>query len=186
MSVTSAEFVSVQTQVSLLISSPVTETTTGIVVIPTIRRVLAADAAPTADGNLNNITGLSVSVTNGGIYKMEAFLMIQKAATTNVIGFGFTIPAVTRTRGSMWMAGSATQAAWTVTVRGHHGWWGDAGSGSIVISAAAEGYVSTTIIVKGLIIPSADGVWQMQSKVTSAGQTMAVYAGSYIEVYRIG
>jgi len=46
-------------------------------------------------------------------------------------------------------------------------------------------YLSTMIEIKGMIIPSANGVIQAQIK-SSATLGATVINGSYIEVYRIG
>jgi len=45
--------------------------------IPVVRRVLTATATPTANNTLQNVTGLSVSVDSGGVYKFEIFMGVN-------------------------------------------------------------------------------------------------------------
>lgn len=183
----SPEFLSVKNQVSLLISPPVVQTLTGAVMIPVVRRVLTATATPTANNTLQNVTGLSVSVDSGGVYKFEIFMGVNRATAAAIYGYGFTMPTINVLRGNL-VAGLSTTNIGAGTLSTRSRWVtfnGQSAVGSILLSTISMATLSTLVEVNGIIIPSANGVIhpQIKSPATSGAQ---VLAGSYIEVYRIG
>lgn len=101
--------------------------------------------------------------------------------------YGFTAPTVTRLRGQLVYGLSVTNTGvGTLTTTSR---WinfnGTNAPGSILLSSVSMSYLSTMIEIKGMIIPSANGVIQAQIK-SSATLGATVINGSYIEVYRIG
>jgi hypothetical protein len=167
-------------QVSMVVSVPAAETTKS----RWTRRVLAAAATVSASA-MADISGLSISVTAGGIYRLEAMVLINRVAGT-VGGYGLTFPAMTTVRGQLWAPGSVVNAGLpTASIQMVGQPFGEAASGSILLSVISMANVSLHYQVLAVLHPSATGVVQMQLKAAGGASATTVKIGSYIEVERI-
>lgn len=147
-------------------------------------------ANSTATSVLGNISGLSMAVSAGGLYQMEARLLINRANTSTVLGLGLTFPAMKRVRGAINMVLSNTQSvAGTISSRPtHNAFNGDSASGSVILSAAPVSltYLSTQAMISGVFFASAGGVIQLQGRGSATGGGGNTFLeGSYIRVIRI-
>jgi hypothetical protein len=153
---------------------------------PESRAVLAANAT-VATSAMQNISGLSLSVSAGGIYRFNAHLMLNRTATSAITyGYGLTFPAMTNCRGTYFITTSTTQSALpTASVTGARIIFDGGASGSVLISTATIDKASAFAEIEAIMIPSADGVVQLQAKTSVAANIIIVLAGSYMEVVRL-
>lgn len=85
----------------------------------------------------------------------------------------------------MYVQTSTNQSALkTASVVGAHVGFGAAASGSVLVSSISMARLSLYVEIQGIIIPSANGVIQIQLK-SPADAAATVLSGSYIEVFKI-
>lgn len=146
-------------------------------------------AESTATSVLANISGLSMSVSAGGLYQMEARLMLNRANTSTIIGLGLTFPAMKRVRGAINVMLSTAQAVGTVSSRpSNHMFTGDSASGSTIASVLQSSitFLSTMAMISGVFFVSTGGTIQLQAKGSATGGGgIMILEGSYIRVIRI-
>lgn len=127
-----------------------------------------------ASADLANIVGLSFSV-KAGVYYMFKFLVVwQSTATTESIELGVTTPTFTRYVAGVEIIGGTAGASAT---------WDDVlqTSGDSTTATTANQGPDLDLIaeVRGIIVPSADGVLQVQAASEfAAGNTATVRSGS--------
>jgi hypothetical protein len=151
-----------------------------------VQALLLADASVSA-GTLTDVSGLSVAMSVSVIYKLEIELLYS-TSVGQLIGFGMTFPAMLRAGGHGVAPSSAIPDANNSVIHGRFAPWGDAGSGSVIVSVAAPGtnYGSKNVKITGIMSPSADGALQVQAKASSGTGTIIIHRGSYIRLYRLG
>lgn len=156
-----------------------------------VRRVLSVAATVVASATPGAaVTGLSISVKAGGIYRFQSFVMFARGAAGTIHGFGLTFPAMTAARGRMETMVSTVQSA--ISAGGTNNIFmtqfdGNASNSVLLSVSASQGaLLSSYVYCEAVFVPSASGsvVWQMRA----AGGTSAisVTVGSFMEVEKIG
>jgi hypothetical protein len=133
---------------------------------------------------LTDISGLSLVLSAGGIYRVELFIN-HRMSVANTYGYGLSFPAMVHA-GGRWMGpasvgGSAFESA--TTTRG--GWFNEAASGSIVMSAVAGATTTFPIIMEGLFMASATGTLQVMARTSATGSPVSVLPGSHVRAYKL-
>lgn len=138
---------------------------------------------------LTNISGLSLSVSAGGLYKMEAQIAVNRGNTSTPVKLGMTFPSMKKTRGIVRYATSATTIQGTVSTMGIHSpWAGDSASASALVSLPATTtvtFLSTNAIFEGFFFASATGTLQMQAAFGATTAAGTITNGSYLRLVRI-
>lgn len=124
---------------------------------------------------LTNLSGLSVSVSAGGIYNLDAMLLIDRVSTDQPVRLGMTFSAMTNIRGWIGLGQSAVRM-----------FSGDSASGSVLMSTISAGGTSVVAVFGGLLEASASGVIQLQAATSAATAVHTYKRGSYIRVYKVG
>jgi hypothetical protein len=125
---------------------------------------------------LKNV-GLAFSVVSGHYYKFKFVLLYSTAATTTGIKVALTCPAVTDFSAGVKIFGFAADAA-------AGAWMGVINSSGDVVTSTGVAVIDVhyTAEVEGIIVPSANGVLQLQwASETTAAATLK--AGSMGEIY---
>lgn len=155
---------------------------------PETRTVLATNATVVASA-MTNISGMSIPVSAGGIYRFESMLMINRtgAVSTTTNGYGLTFPKMTQIRGTYYITTSSIQSSLvTASVGGARMiFGGDSASGSVLVSTATVNHLSAFARIEAIMIVSTSGVIQLQAKTNVAANSLIVIAGSYMEVVRL-
>lgn len=134
---------------------------------------LTADLAASTSTTLANTTGLSFAVTAGNYYSFEFVVLFQSAATTTGIRLGLTCPAFTvySARVEVPVAAdgvSADMQGWLTT------------SGDSVLGTGVQAITTTyAAIIRGLILPSANGTIQVQHATEVAASGVTIKQGSH-------
>jgi hypothetical protein len=167
--------------------SPVTQAITvknlvGPAGVVTTSQVISAASA--------DISGLSVSVSAGKIYDIEAQVMFNRSTTSVQSRWGIKFPAAKKCRGTIYVSMSATQGVPTVSSVGAIGVWnGDSASGSAIVAVPAAGSSITSLSAvaqyKGVLYASATGVVIIQAGATSANGFISIKPGSYLRVFKV-
>lgn len=156
-------------------------------------RVVGDDQGISATSQ-TNISGMSVSVVAGGIYRLDAMVLVNRGAGAAVAKMGLTFPAMKTARGYIKYTLSSPNGlpGTTTEVVSSQGFFalieGDSASGSIIVSAlnTVGAVVSNLAVYQGLFVVSTSGVIQLQAGAsTSAGTGLTILAGSYMQVFRI-
>jgi hypothetical protein len=148
-------------------------------------RALTATAIVSA-GTLTTIAGLSVSVDAGGVYQMQALLMVNRGDAAQPYGYGMSFPAMARTRGKVYVATSVAQGA-GVSVQGLNvPWDGDSASGSVLVSTGSVAYLNGLVTYGGLFVVSTTGTVHLLAKASAGAAALTFLPGSYLQVFRIG
>ena len=180
--VISAALTTISNKLSAIAIPPNSISTTS----PIARRVLSTAGAVVASAALADVTGMSVSVKNGGIYQLLAMLMLTRGGAATVHGFGLTSPAMTQCRGKIETHVSTSQS---VLVAGHNyrAYFDGGNSGTILVSVSASQGAKLSVLLKyeALMVPSANGVVQIQAKAAGGASAISVCVGSFIQVTRI-
>jgi hypothetical protein len=138
---------------------------------------------------LTNISGLCVSVSAGGVYKLEGFILYTKNPLATVGFFGFTFPKMTRCQGWIGMALSVpatTQAAPNLTAGGTWAMWeGDSASDSVLIKGMATSTGSAFTEYTGILVVSTTGVVILKAATSTPVQVLTVEPGSYVRVFKL-
>jgi len=150
------------------------------------RRVLSAAGAVVASAALADVTGMSVSVKNGGIYYMLAMLMLTRGGAATVHGFGLTYPAMTACRGTVETHVSTSQSVFVANIQ-YQASFDSGNSGNILVSVSASQGAKLSVLLRyeALMVPSANGVVQIQAKAAGGTSAISVVVGSFIQVTRI-
>ena len=130
----------------------------------------------TSTATLKNV-GLAFSVVSGHYYKFKFVLLYSTGATTTGIKVALTCPAVTDFSAGVKIFGFAVDAA-------AGAWMGVINSSGDVVTSTGVAVIDVhyTAEVEGIIVPSADGVLQLQwASETTAAATLK--AGSMGEIY---
>jgi hypothetical protein len=133
---------------------------------------LTGDLAASTSTTLTNTTGLSFAVTSGTLYRFSARIIFRTAALTTGIRIGATTPAFTA---------YAANVSIPFAIDGSGGVFHGAltTSGDSVVSSAVPAintdYVAT---VEGVILPSANGTFQLQHATEVAASAATVRNGS--------
>jgi len=163
-SVTSAEFVALQSVVSAGGGA---------------WRTVASDNGISAT-TLTNVSGLSLTFSAGGLYKVEGMLL-NRMSVANAYRLGATWPAiVSGNAGGFWQGGLSTGNNTSVRL----GMFNDTGSGSVTFSVAAAAGVMP-IILNALFLASAGGTFQVQAAASVTTSPLIIKAGSYIRAYKL-
>ena len=135
---------------------------------------LTADQASTATA-LTNTTGLSFAVTSGLTYRFAAVVVYRTAVLTTGIRLGATTPAFTVYSANVTINGIAVDG----TGAAFHGALTTSGDSVVSPSVAAinTDYVAT---ITGVLVPSANGTFQLQHASEVAATVATVRAGSHI------
>jgi hypothetical protein len=123
---------------------------------------------------LTNISGLSVSVSTGGVYQLDGVLKINRLSADQPVRLGLTFSAMAGIRG--WVAlGNSVVVMFD----------GDSASGSILISSISAGGLSTMAVINAIVEPSVVGTIQLQIATSATTNVNTVARGSYIRVFKI-
>jgi hypothetical protein len=123
---------------------------------------------------LTNISGLSVSVSTGGVYQLDGVLKINRISAEQPVRLGLTFSAMAGIRG--WIAlGNSVVVMFD----------GDSASGSILISSISAGGLSTMAVINAIVEPSVVGTIQLQIATSATTNVNTVARGSYIRVFKI-
>lgn len=153
-------------------------------------RFLTTSVAMSAFGN---VAGLSVSVSAGGLYELDAFLMVNAINTSVPRRFGMTFPATKRTRGYiLHQLSTSPSGAGAISAVNpvNAAWNGDSASGSVLVSVvppapvSSIAFLSTFARYDGVMYMSTTGVVQIQAG-ASAGTGIFIKPGSYIKAWKI-
>lgn len=125
-----------------------------------------------SSATLANVTGMSFSVSNGGVYHFRFVLLVQSNTATVGVAASVTIPAATRF-GAMVSSviaadGTAAEYVGAVTTSGDK-------VSPTAVPAINTDYVE---IVEGILIPSADGTLQLQAATETGTTNVIVRQGS--------
>jgi hypothetical protein len=151
-------------------------------------RVLSVEASVST--GLTAISGFSVSVDNGGIYRLEGILMYQTSAG-QLLGFGLSFPTMTRATFEMRSHISVGQDVWTnqsmiPTLLNRVAVANETDGGSVVLSLSAGGGQTYGLYIEGLFVVGAvSGHINVEAK-CSAGGVLLCRVGSYLRTYKIG
>lgn len=125
-----------------------------------------------SSATLTNVTGMSFSVSSGGVYHFRFVLLVQSDTATVGIAASVTIPAATRFGATVHTIIAADGAA--ATFSGAVTTSGDKVSPTDVPAINTD-YVE---IVEGILIPSADGTLQLQAATETGTTNVIVRQGS--------
>lgn len=135
---------------------------------------LTADFGTTTTTTLGNVTGLSFAVSNGSYYVFEFGILYQAAATTTGLKMSVTIPAAT--------VFTATAQAWSSAADGTAAaFFGRITTSGDAVTATGSEAANTTYLalIKGVLVPSADGTLQARYASEVSGSTVTIKQGSY-------
>lgn len=135
---------------------------------------LTADQASTATA-LANTTGLSFAVTAGQTYRFAAVIVYRTAVLTTGIRLGATAPAFTVYSANVTIGGIAVDG----TGAAFHGALTTSGDSVVspTVAAINTDYVAS---ITGVLVPSANGTFQLQHATEVAATAATVRAGSHI------
>jgi hypothetical protein len=171
-------------KISLIVSAPVTETTGA----PVTRRVIvsAGAQATVSAATMTNISGLSISVTAGGVYKLEAMLLVNRGTAAQVMGYGLTFPAMNKVRGVIYTNVSVQQAPTGLSTTAIiYPFNGDSASGSVLVSTISMAQISCIVKYDAVMVVSTTGVVHLQMKAGATTGAGIALQGSYIQVLRM-
>jgi hypothetical protein len=123
---------------------------------------------------LTNISGLSVSVSTGGVYQLDGVLKINRLSADQPVRLGLTFSAMAGIRGYIALGNSVVVM-----------FDGDSASGSILISSISAGGLSTMAVINAIVEPSVVGTIQLQIATSATTNVNTVARGSYIRVFKI-
>lgn len=135
---------------------------------------------------LTNVSGLSISVSAGGIYRLEAMVMFNRGLSITPTRWGLTFPAMKKTRGRIYIPYAISAVGGTnFSYVGH--WAGDSASGSLIINQALStpGAVSAIAYYDGIFVVSTTGVIQIQTAASTTTSQITLINGSYIKVFKL-
>jgi hypothetical protein len=135
---------------------------------------LAADLSASTSTTLADTTGLKFDVQSGHHYVFEFGLLYVSAATTTGVKVGVTTPTFTTLAATV-----SAQAAADGTAAEFAGWLSS--SGDAVTASGVETATTVTYIAKveGVLVPSADGILQLQHATEVGASGITPKAGSY-------
>jgi hypothetical protein len=123
---------------------------------------------------LTNISGLSVSVSTGGVYQLDGVLKINRISAEQPVRLGLTFSAMAGIRGYIALGNSVVVM-----------FDGDSASGSVLISSISAGGLSTMAVINAIVEPSVVGTIQLQIATSATTNVNTVARGSYIRVFKI-
>lgn len=135
---------------------------------------LTADQASTASA-LANTTGLSFAVTAGQTYRFAAVIVYRTAVLTTGIRLGATTPAFTVYSANVTINGIAVDG----TGAAFHGALTTSGD-SVVSPSVAAINTDYTALINGVLVPSANGTFQLQHATEVATTAATVRTGSHL------
>jgi hypothetical protein len=136
---------------------------------------------------LVNVSGMSLSVSAGGVYQLMAGLMVNRPTAAAIVRFGLTFPAMARIRGlidaptSSLQGGIPTISAVPLRIPFN----GDSASGSVIVSSISLARVSLYVMYDAVLKASANGVIQLQAAGSSGAAAITILDGSFIRLYRL-
>jgi hypothetical protein len=152
------------------------------------RQAVLATTAVVSAAAATTIPGLSVTVSLGGVYQLQAMLLCNRGTSVaQIAGYGLVVPACTHARGRVVATHSLAQGFLASAVfQNHFDLGSTASAASIIVSTTSAAATSVFITFAGIIIPSADGVVHLLGK-ASAGATaeQSFLPGSHLQVLRI-
>jgi len=136
--------------------------------------VAGSDSTSTASISCQNVTGLSFAVTSGVTYRFHATLIHTGSANTIGVGYGMSAPAAPTL--------AATSFGSTLST-GIGSGGGNNGVGACGTPTASSANVAGTAdTVDGILIPSANGTYQLQFEPeTATAGGVVIKAGSTLE-----
>lgn len=155
----------------------------GIAGVVTASQVISALSA--------DVSGLTVSVSAGHVYDIEAQILFNRGTTSTQSRWGIKFPAAKKCRGTIYVTTSAIQGVATASTIGVIGTWnGDSASGSAIVAVPGTGssisFLSGMAQYKGVINTSAAGVIVIQAGATSASSgKITILEGSYIRIFKL-
>jgi hypothetical protein len=135
---------------------------------------LTADLPATTAVALTNTTGLAFPVVAGVYYRFDALVIFRSAALTTGLRLGASVPAFTVFSAvvDIPIAGDGPDAS----IRGQLTTSGDSVLGTGV-QAINTDYVAT---LSGILLPSANGTFQLQHATEIAGSAITIRRGSVL------
>ncbi len=133
-----------------------------------------------------NVSGLSVSVTAGGVYQVQGIVM-GAMSVANTVQWTLTFPAMTQATGKL-MAGLGNVAAGGDTLsseRFQGGIFDETGSGSTLLSVLHTTTTNRGMFFDALFVVSTTGTVQVQAKVSVTTSPINIFKGSFIKAFKI-
>lgn len=152
-------------------------------VAPASRGVLAANAIVSSSA-LVTVTGLSAVVSAGGVYRLNAMVMVNRAAGATPTRYGLYFPTMNSMRGTIYAPLSVAQAG-LATAAGARAVFGEAASGSIILSTASQGLLSTFASYDAIMNVNTGGSIKIMHGAAAGTSAHTILAGSYIEVIKL-
>jgi hypothetical protein len=153
-------------------------------VAPEVRRVLAANGTISASA-LTTVTGLSVTVAAGGIYRLNAMLMLNKVGLSSPIRYGLFYPTMNSIRGRIHVATHQNVNTGFATVGGALCTFKNGSSGSVIVSTGSAPILSTVAIYDAVMNVNTGGSVKLGAGGAAGASASTTLAGSYIEVIRL-
>jgi hypothetical protein len=151
------------------------------------RSRVVASSTVISSTTLVNVSGMSLSVSAGGVYQLMAGLLVNKPAAAAIMRFGLTFPAMQRIRGVIDAPTSALQGGLptisAVPIRVPFN--GDSASGSVIVSSISLARVSVYVMYDALLKASAGGVVQLQAAGSSGAAAITILEGSFIRLFKL-
>jgi hypothetical protein len=135
---------------------------------------LDADLAAYALTALTNTTGLSFAVTANTTYLFAAYIVFRSAALTTGLRLGATVPTFNTYAGTVRIpiAADAAAAAWHGSLTT---------SGDSVVGSGVEAINTDYVaVVHGILVPSANGTFQLQHASEVAASNVTIRRGSVL------
>jgi hypothetical protein len=146
-----------------------------------------ADAQGISATAFTDISGMSISVANGGIYQLQAFLFFNKTGTGTPYAFTLTFGTMTQIRGRIACPISVAQGIGTISTNmvGAN-FEGASASGSVILSVLSGNALTSLFVTYAAgMVAGADGVVQLQAKVSVSGGQLNFQPGSWMQLFRI-
>jgi hypothetical protein len=136
---------------------------------------------------LINVSGMSLSVSAGGVYQLMAGLIVNKPSSAAIMRFGLTFPNMTRVRGvidaptSSLQGGIPTISAVPLRIPFN----GNSASGSVIVSSISLARVSCYVMYDAVFAVATGGVIALQAAGSSGTAAITVLDGSFMRLYRL-
>jgi hypothetical protein len=138
---------------------------------------------------LITVSGLSIPVSAGGIYRLEAFLLVNRTTGANPVRLGLTFPTMSTTRGvikAYGLTSTAAQGAGTLSSHVMTPWNGNSASGSTIVSTiSATAGTSGIATYEGVMNVNTGGTIHIVAGASTGAGAITVKSGSYLRLLKI-
>lgn len=150
---------------------------------PTIGHVSAVQVISST--TLITVSGLSISVSAGGMYMLDAHVLFNIPAAGAVIKWGLNYPGMVETRGRIYMP-YALSAGGGANLPAFAHWAGsDSASGSLIMSRSAGTYTTPVAMYDGVFNVSTTGTVHILGAASTGAGAISVLPASFIRVLKL-